>query len=94
MTAMTQSTTAPGTAAAASGRGDADIHLDDVTKRFGDTVAVDGLTLSIERGAFYAMLTFSRWMSASGGVATPSLSGAVLAWVIEDIVPHRALGAG
>jgi spermidine/putrescine transport system ATP-binding protein len=35
---------------------EADIHLENVTKRFGDTVAVDDLTLSIERGAFYALL--------------------------------------
>ena len=33
-----------------------DIHLDGVTKRFADTLAVDDLTLSIERGSFYAML--------------------------------------
>jgi spermidine/putrescine transport system ATP-binding protein len=33
-----------------------DIHLDRVTKRFADTTAVDELTLSIERGAFYALL--------------------------------------
>src|SRR4051794_7713383 len=35
---------------------EADIRLENVTKRFGDTVAVDGLTLAIERGAFYALL--------------------------------------
>src|SRR4051794_6971899 len=35
---------------------EADIHLEGVTKRFGETVAVDELTLSIERGAFYALL--------------------------------------
>src|ERR671932_2402336 len=35
---------------------EADIHLAGVSKRFGDTLAVDDLTLSIERGAFYAML--------------------------------------
>jgi spermidine/putrescine transport system ATP-binding protein len=35
---------------------DADIHLENVTKRFGDMVAVDDLTLSIERGSFYALL--------------------------------------
>jgi spermidine/putrescine transport system ATP-binding protein len=35
---------------------DADIHLEDVSKRFGDTLAVDRLTLDIPRGAFYAML--------------------------------------
>jgi spermidine/putrescine transport system ATP-binding protein len=34
----------------------ADIHLERVTKRFGETVAVDDLTLSIERGKFYALL--------------------------------------
>jgi spermidine/putrescine transport system ATP-binding protein len=33
-----------------------DIRLDRVVKRFGDTVAVDRLTLQIERGAFYALL--------------------------------------
>src|SRR5829696_9483355 len=33
-----------------------DIRLDQVVKRFGDTVAVDHLTLEIERGAFYALL--------------------------------------
>ena len=33
-----------------------DIRLDGVVKRFGETVAVDGLTLEIERGAFYALL--------------------------------------
>ncbi len=36
--------------------GESDIHLEDVSKRFGETVAVDQLTLSIERGAFYALL--------------------------------------
>jgi spermidine/putrescine transport system ATP-binding protein len=35
---------------------DADIHLAEVSKRFGETLAVDRLTLSIRRGAFYAML--------------------------------------
>ena len=35
---------------------DADIQLEDVTKRFGELTAVDELTLAIERGAFYAML--------------------------------------
>ncbi|MDP9293190.1 MAG: ABC transporter ATP-binding protein [Actinomycetota bacterium] len=35
---------------------EADIRLDKVTKRFGDTTAVDTLDLAIERGAFYALL--------------------------------------
>ncbi len=34
----------------------ADIRLDGVTKRFDDVVAVDGLTLEIERGSFFALL--------------------------------------
>ena len=33
-----------------------DIRLHGVVKRFGDTIAVDGLDLAIERGAFYALL--------------------------------------
>jgi spermidine/putrescine transport system ATP-binding protein len=35
---------------------DADIHLESVTKRFAEVTAVDDLTLSIPRGAFYALL--------------------------------------
>jgi spermidine/putrescine transport system ATP-binding protein len=35
---------------------DTDIRLEGVVKRFGDTVAVAGLDLEIERGAFYALL--------------------------------------
>ena len=41
---------------ASQGMDDADIHLSEVSKKFGETVAVDDLTLSIERGAFYALL--------------------------------------
>ncbi len=41
---------------AALGGKEADIHLEKVTKRFGEMTAVDELTLSIERGAFYALL--------------------------------------
>src|SRR3954451_5017537 len=61
---MSEAAAAPG-ARAAGGRDDAfaalggkeaDIHLERVTKRFGELAAVDDLTLSIERGAFYAML--------------------------------------
>ena len=35
---------------------DADIRLEAVTKQFAETTAVDDLTLSIPRGAFYALL--------------------------------------
>ncbi|HYM57242.1 MAG TPA: ABC transporter ATP-binding protein [Solirubrobacteraceae bacterium] len=38
------------------GRQEADIRLVGVTKRFGDTLAVDRLDLAIPRGAFYALL--------------------------------------
>ena len=34
----------------------ADVRLEGVTKRFDDVVAVDDLSLDIERGAFFAML--------------------------------------
>ena len=56
MPAMSQPSTAPEPTAAGAPHTEADIHLEEVTKRFGETVAVDRLTLSIERGAFYALL--------------------------------------
>jgi spermidine/putrescine transport system ATP-binding protein len=34
----------------------ADVRLEEVVKRFDDTVAVDGLTLEIPRGSFFALL--------------------------------------
>jgi spermidine/putrescine transport system ATP-binding protein len=34
----------------------ADVRLEQVTKRFGDVVAVDNVSLEIERGAFFALL--------------------------------------
>ena len=34
----------------------ADVRLDQVTKRFGDVVAVDDISLEIERGSFFALL--------------------------------------
>jgi spermidine/putrescine transport system ATP-binding protein len=56
-TPATPATAAPAEEAfAALGGAEADIHLDAVSKRFGEMTAVDELTLSIERGAFYAML--------------------------------------
>ena len=33
-----------------------DVRLDHVTKRFGDIVAVDDLSLDVERGEFFALL--------------------------------------
>src|SRR6266540_6976178 len=45
-------------APAESGGGTAapDVRLDDVTKRFDVVVAVDGLTLEVPRGSFFALL--------------------------------------
>jgi spermidine/putrescine transport system ATP-binding protein len=40
----------------AKAAGTADVRLDRVTKRFDDVVAVDDLSLEIERGSFYALL--------------------------------------
>jgi spermidine/putrescine transport system ATP-binding protein len=43
--------------ASAGGRAEAaDVRLEQVTKRFGDVVAVDNLSLEIERGSFFALL--------------------------------------
>src|SRR3954447_11531450 len=50
---MDSEMTTEGSAPAADGP---DIRLAGVTKRFPETVAVDRLTLAIERGAFYALL--------------------------------------
>src|ERR1700741_281988 len=55
----------------ATASGEADIHLEGVTKRFGEAVAVDDLTLSIERGAFYALLG----PSGCGKTTTPRMRG-------------------
>jgi spermidine/putrescine transport system ATP-binding protein len=40
----------------AATQSEADIHLENVTKRFAETKAVDDLTMSIPRGSFFAML--------------------------------------
>src|SRR4051794_37704128 len=40
----------------AATQAEADIHLDGVSKRFGETTAVDDLTMTIPRGSFFAML--------------------------------------
>src|SRR6201989_205536 len=52
----TPTATPEGVRVDASASAEADIHLERVTKRFGEAVAVDDLTLSIPRGAFYALL--------------------------------------
>src|SRR5207302_4789288 len=39
-----------------SGMTEADVRLDHVTKRFGDTTAVDDLSLEVEPGEFFSLL--------------------------------------
>src|SRR4051794_35152930 len=86
------SETTTGDAAAADGP---DIRLDDVTKRFGDTVAVDRLTLQIERGAFYALLGPSgcgktTTLRMIGGFEDPTGGTVYLGGRnVTDLPPHR-----
>jgi spermidine/putrescine transport system ATP-binding protein len=47
---------APGRLREGSGMPEVDIRLDRVTKVFGDTIAVDDLSLDIEEGEFFSML--------------------------------------
>jgi spermidine/putrescine transport system ATP-binding protein len=54
--AAVEATSDDGAARSLAGGAAADIHLERIVKRFGDTVAVDGISLTIERGAFFALL--------------------------------------
>jgi spermidine/putrescine transport system ATP-binding protein len=82
---------APAPQSAVPGEREPDIHLEDVTKRFGDTTAVDRLTLSIERGAFYALLGPSgcgktTTLRMIGGFEDPSAGRILLGGV--DVTDH------
>jgi spermidine/putrescine transport system ATP-binding protein len=74
---------------------EADIHLERVTKRFGDAVAVDDLTLSIERGAFYALLGPSgcgktTTLRMIGGFEDPTEGVVYLGGqAVTDLPPYR-----
>jgi spermidine/putrescine transport system ATP-binding protein len=74
---------------------EADIRLENVTKRFGDMVAVDDLTLSIERGAFYALLGPSgcgktTTLRMIGGFEDPSAGVIYLGGqVVTDLPPYK-----
>jgi spermidine/putrescine transport system ATP-binding protein len=74
---------------------DADIHLEALTKRFGETVAVDDLTLSVERGAFYALLGPSgcgktTTLRMIGGFEDPTAGRVFLGGTdVTDHPPHR-----
>ena len=72
-----------------------DIHLDRVTKRFADTTAVDQLTLSIERGSFYALLGPSgcgktTTLRMIGGFEDPTEGTVYLGGAdVTDLPPYR-----
>jgi spermidine/putrescine transport system ATP-binding protein len=74
---------------------EADIRLEGVTKRFGDAVAVDDLTLSIERGAFYALLGPSgcgktTTLRMIGGFEDPSAGTVYLGGqAVTDLPPYK-----
>src|SRR4051812_29343223 len=74
---------------------DSDIRLDGVVKRFGDTLAVDRLTLEIERGAFYALLGPSgcgktTTLRMIGGFEDPSEGKVYLGGNdVTDLPPYR-----
>ncbi|HEU5216343.1 MAG TPA: ATP-binding cassette domain-containing protein, partial [Gaiellaceae bacterium] len=53
---MTVPASAGGPAAGAEAVRDYDIRLIGLTKRFDDVVAVDGISLDVERGSFFALL--------------------------------------
>src|SRR6201991_5185175 len=74
---------------------EADIHLERVTNRFGDAVAVDDLTLSIERGAFYALLGPSgcgktTTLRMIGGFEDPTEGVVYLGGqAVQDLPPYK-----
>ncbi|WP_051223114.1 ABC transporter ATP-binding protein [Conexibacter woesei] len=79
----------------ATASSEADIHLEGVTKRFGDAVAVDDLTLSIERGAFYALLGPSgcgktTTLRMIGGFEDPTAGVVYLGGqAVQDLPPYK-----
>jgi spermidine/putrescine transport system ATP-binding protein len=74
---------------------DADIRLEAVTKRFGETVAVDDVTIAIERGAFYALLGPSgcgktTTLRMVGGFEDPTAGRVYLGGDdVTDLPPYR-----
>jgi spermidine/putrescine transport system ATP-binding protein len=73
----------------------ADIHLAGVSKRYGDTLAVDRMSLSIERGAFYALLGPSgcgktTTLRMIGGFEDPTVGRVFLGGDdVTDLPPYR-----
>src|ERR1700756_2941408 len=71
------------------------VRFDAVTKRFGDTVAVDALTLDVFAGEFFALLGpsgcgKSTLLRLLAGFETPSEGRVLLdGTAIEGVPPHR-----
>jgi spermidine/putrescine transport system ATP-binding protein len=75
--------------------GDVDVHLERVTKRFGEVVAVDDLSLSIDRGEFFSLLGPSgcgktTTLRMIGGFEEPTVGTVYLAGQdVTDLPPYR-----
>ena len=75
--------------------GDIDVHLDRVTKRFGEVVAVDDLSLSIDRGEFFSLLGPSgcgktTTLRMIGGFEEPTAGTVYLAGRdVTELAPYR-----
>jgi spermidine/putrescine transport system ATP-binding protein len=91
----TPTATPAGARVDATASSEADIHLERVTKRFGEAVAVDDLTLSIERGAFYALLGPSgcgktTTLRMIGGFEDPTEGVVYLGGqAVQDLPPYK-----
>ena len=74
--------------AAGHGRSTVDVRLDHVTKRFDDVIAVDDLSLEIERGSFFALLG----PSGCGKTTTLRMIGGFEEPTDGDDLPRRRAG--
>ncbi|WP_127900094.1 ABC transporter ATP-binding protein [Solirhodobacter olei] len=72
-----------------------DVRLENVTKRFGDTIAVDDLSLTIESGEFFSLLGSSgcgktTTLSMIGGFQEPSSGAIYLSGTdVSHLPPYR-----
>jgi spermidine/putrescine transport system ATP-binding protein len=80
---------------ASSATGSVDVSVDRVTKRFGDTIAVNDLTLDVEHGEFFSLLGPSgcgktTTLAMIGGFELPSAGTVSLAGVdVSRVPPYR-----
>ena len=93
---MPETTVRPAPEASATGNPDVILHLNDVTKRFGPTLALDRVDLEVRRGEIHALLGHngagkSTLIKTLAGVHTPD-SGTI---ILDDapLVCHRPADA-